>query len=90
MGLTKLLKGKPLSEEEKTHRAKVKEAYDKAYREAELKAAEEQGKQAGAKAIAKKQNSSLLGTIGRVAEGMYVGINKGADAFNKGVGVNTL
>jgi len=96
MGFTSLLKKKledtpeKIAEREadKAHKAKVKKAYDDAYREAELKAATERGALEGAKSTGKKKG--LLNTIGAAAEGALVGINKGADAFNKGMGVNTL
>lgn len=89
MGLTGFLKKKPLSDEEKQHQAKVKEVYDKARREAELEAAKEQGKQAGSK-VGSAKKGGLLSTIGNIAEGALYGINKGADAFNKGVGIESL
>jgi hypothetical protein len=96
MGFTKFLKKKiedtpekiAEREAEKTHKLEVKKAYDTAYREAELKAATQRGTLEGAKSTGKKK--SLLNTIGAAAEGALVGINKGADAFNKGMGVNTL
>jgi hypothetical protein len=95
MGLTNFLKKKIIDtpekqierEELKQHKLKVKQAYDKAYREAELTAATEKGNLEGAKAPITKKKGSLLSTIGNIAEGMVYGVNKGADAFNKGVGL---
>lgn len=71
----------------KEHEAAVKKAYDEAYQQAELEGAKLRGQREGAKAGANKQSNSLLSTIGRGAEGMLYGINKGADAFVKGVGI---
>ena len=102
MGLTSLLKDKLLNDDpekrvarkaekeaEREHQKRVKEAYDKAFREEQLKAAIEQGRLAGSK-VGVKKKGGLLKTIGNIAEGMVYGVNKAADTFNKGVGVNTL
>ena len=81
-----LLKKKPLSEDEKAHREAVRKAEQEAQWEEELIVASDRGK-----ALAhKKKSNSLLGAIGAAAEVALVGINKGADAFNKGVGVTSL
>ena len=99
MGFTSFLKKKvadtPEKQAERTelklHKAEVKAAYDKAFKEEELKAATEHGKLDGAKAGAiGKKKGSLLKTIGNVAEGMVYGVNKGADAFNQGVGLQNF
>ena len=99
MGFTSFLKKKvadtPEKQVERTalklHKAKVKEAYDIAFREAELESAKTQAKLDGTKAGAiGKKKGSLLKTIGNVAEGMVYGVNKGADAFNQGVGLQNF
>jgi hypothetical protein len=90
MGLTKFLQKKiAQSPEEKearaAHKKAVDDAFQKAYDEEELKQAAVRGKEAAVKG---KKKSGLLNTIGAVAEGALYGMNKGAKAFNEGVGSN--
>ena len=92
MGLTKFLQKRVADtpekiaerEAEKLHKQKVDAAFLKARREEELRLAEERGKAAAQTGTKKK--GGLLATIGNVAQGALYGMEKGAKAFNDGVG----
>jgi hypothetical protein len=90
MGLTKfLLKKVAESPEEKAkrleHKKAVAKAYQAAYDEEELTQATARGKAEAAKG---KKKGGLLNTIGNVAQGALYGMEKGAKAFNDGIGSN--
>jgi len=73
--------------EEIEQKAKVDAAFREAYNKEEIKGAHLRGAREGRKAGETKQNSGVLATISRIAEGSLYGVNKGAEAFNKGVGL---
>ena len=90
MGLTKFLKEKlEGNPEEKQHRALLKETYTKNLRAAELEGAKRAGTRQGfKKGQSYSKPKSGLGMIGSMAEGAVHGINKGAGAFNTGMGMD--
>ena len=65
------------------HKKKVAKAYQAAYDAEELEQAKIRGKEA---AIKGKKKGGLLSTIGNVAQGVVYGMDKGAKAFNDGMG----
>jgi hypothetical protein len=78
--------------EEKTARltseAEEKKTYDEEFHKAKMEAIKKRAATEGEKAgLTPKKKGGLLNTIGAIAEGSLYGMNKGAEAFNKGVGL---
>jgi hypothetical protein len=87
--LKKKLEGDPAKRQaEREHKTEVKKAHDEAYNAAEIVGAKKRGVREGYQAGQRKQSSGILGMMGAAAEGAVYGINKGAETFNNGIGLN--